>query len=93
MSTAVDIHGTVVHWKAGRVYLVQEKEPARKHPASGEDAVFRTAAPVLMLVSYRNQSLHIFTRPALLASAIHITKSTQRGKGQTQYTSFIPGSI
>ncbi|XP_027140390.1 dihydroxyacetone phosphate acyltransferase isoform X2 [Larimichthys crocea] len=78
MSSTVAIHRSVVHRKAGCVYLVREEEPARKRPISPEEGVIRTAAAVLMLASYRNQSIHIFLRPAMLATAIHITKTTQR---------------
>ncbi|XP_050927880.1 dihydroxyacetone phosphate acyltransferase isoform X2 [Lates calcarifer] len=80
MSSAVALHCSIVHRKAGRVYLVQEEELARKRPISLEEGVTRTAAAVLMLASYRNQLLHVFVRPALLATAIHITKSTQRNE-------------
>ncbi|XP_070843394.1 dihydroxyacetone phosphate acyltransferase [Chaetodon trifascialis] len=78
MSSAVAIHRSTVHLKAGRIYLVQEEEPARKHPISPEEGVIRTAAAVLMLASYRNQSVHVFVRPAMLAMAMHVTKATQR---------------
>ncbi|TDH00307.1 hypothetical protein EPR50_G00187210 [Perca flavescens] len=78
MSSTVSLHRSVVHLKAGRVYLVQEEEPARKHPISPELDVIRAAAAVLMLASYRNQSLHIFVRPAMLATAIRVTKSARR---------------
>ncbi|XP_078131072.1 dihydroxyacetone phosphate acyltransferase isoform X1 [Sander vitreus] len=78
MSATVTLHRSVVHLKAGRVYLVREEEPARKHPISPELDVIRTAAAVLMLASYRNQSLHVFVRPAMLAVAIRVTKSAQR---------------
>lgn len=81
MSSTVTLHRSIVHRKAGRVYLVQEEEPVRKHPVSPEEGIIRTAAMMLMLASYRNQSLHVFVRPALLASAIHITNSTQTGEG------------
>uniref|UniRef100_A0A8C9ZJL0 Glyceronephosphate O-acyltransferase 2 n=1 Tax=Sander lucioperca TaxID=283035 RepID=A0A8C9ZJL0_SANLU len=63
MSSTVTLHRSVVHLKAGRVYLVREEEPVRKHPISPELDVIRTAAAVLMLASYRNQSLHVFVRP------------------------------
>uniref|UniRef100_A0A665V1B1 Si:ch73-21k16.5 n=1 Tax=Echeneis naucrates TaxID=173247 RepID=A0A665V1B1_ECHNA len=78
MSSTVALHCSVVHLKAGRVYLVQDEEPQRKHPISPEQGVMSAAVAVLMLASYRNQALHIFVRPALLATAMHITKSTQR---------------
>ncbi|XP_044024314.1 dihydroxyacetone phosphate acyltransferase isoform X2 [Siniperca chuatsi] len=78
MSSTVALHRSLVHRKAGRVYMLQEEEPARKCPISPEEGVIRTAAAMLMLASYRNQSLHVFVRPAMLATAIHITKTTRR---------------
>lgn len=81
MSSAVAIHRSVVQHKAGRVFLVGEEEPARKHPVSPEERVMATAAQMLMLASYRNQCVHVFVRPAMLAAAIRVTKSSQRGKG------------
>lgn len=81
MSSAMALHRSVVRHRAGRIHLVQEEEPARKRPISPEEGVMRIAAPVLMLASYRNQALHVFVRPALLATSIHITKSRQRGEG------------
>lgn len=79
ISSTMAIHRSVVHRKAGRVFLVQEDEPARKHPVSPEEGVAKMAAAMLMLASYRNQSVHVFLRPAMLATAVRITKSTQRG--------------
>ncbi|XP_076612489.1 dihydroxyacetone phosphate acyltransferase-like [Chaetodon auriga] len=78
MSSTVAIHHSTVHRKAGRIYLVQEEEPARKHPISPEEGVTRTAAAMLMLASYRNQSMHVFVRPAMLATAMHVTKATRK---------------
>lgn len=82
MSSTIAIHRSVLHRKAGRVYPVQEEAPARKHPVSPEEGVIRTASVVLMLASYRNQSMHVFLRPAMLATAIRVTKTTQRGEGE-----------
>ncbi|XP_075900649.1 dihydroxyacetone phosphate acyltransferase [Nelusetta ayraudi] len=78
MSAAVALHRSVVQHKAGRVFLVREEEPARKHPINSEEGVMRTAAGMLMLASYRNQCVHVFGRPAMLATAICVTMSTQR---------------
>ncbi|XP_041815042.1 dihydroxyacetone phosphate acyltransferase isoform X2 [Chelmon rostratus] len=78
MSSAAALHRAVVHRKAGRVYLVQEEEPARRHPIGPEEGVTRTAAAALMLASYRNQSVHVFVRPAMLAMAMRVTRATQR---------------
>lgn len=74
----VALHHSIVARQGEMVCLVREKAPVRKRPISAEEEVNRTAAAVLMLASYRNQSLHVFLRPAMLASAIHVTKSTQR---------------
>lgn len=76
----VVLHRSIVSTKGERVYLVREKVPVRKNPISAEEEVNRTAAAVLMLASYRNQSMHVFLRPALLAAAIHVRQTTQRGE-------------
>lgn len=81
MSSAVDVHRSVVCCQAGRVRLVQEEKAERKHPISPEDEVIGTAETVLMLAAYRNQCVHVFVRPAILAAAIHTTRATQRGGG------------
>ncbi|KAM3861005.1 dihydroxyacetone phosphate acyltransferase-like [Diretmus argenteus] len=78
MSTSMALHRSVVRRKGGRVHLVEEEGSAGKGPISPEEGVSRRAAPVLMVASYRNQALHVFVRPAMLATAIHTTKSTQR---------------
>lgn len=78
MSATAALHRSMVRREAGRVYLVQEEQPERKHPIRPEDDVVRKATMMLMLASYRNQSLHVFMRPAMLATAMHVTKSTQR---------------
>ncbi|KAM9354740.1 dihydroxyacetone phosphate acyltransferase isoform 2-T2 [Pholidichthys leucotaenia] len=77
MSSAVALHRSSVHLKGGRVCLIREGEPDKKRPLTPEEGVIRTAAAVLMLASYRNQSIHTFVRPAVLAMALHVTKSTQ----------------
>lgn len=87
MSSTATLHRGIVQCKAGRVFLVQQDEPARTHPVRPEEGVMKTAAAALMLVSYRNQCLHVFVRPALLATAMHITKSTQRGQSMSQFMS------
>ncbi|KAL6095703.1 gnpat [Pungitius sinensis] len=80
MSSAAALHHSLVRLQAGRVYLVQEEEDKREDPSRPEDDVIKAAVPMLMLASYRNQCLHIFVRPALLAIAIHVTKTVQRDK-------------
>lgn len=80
MLAAVDLHRSVVQLKARRLFLRREEEPSRKQPISSEEGVTRTAAGILMLASYRNQCVHIFIRPAMLATALSVTKSSQRGE-------------
>ncbi|XP_007560978.1 dihydroxyacetone phosphate acyltransferase isoform X2 [Poecilia formosa] len=76
MSSTVALHRSVVYRKAGRVYLTRNDELEQKH--SIEEDMMRTAAALLMLASYRNQCLHVFVRPALLALAMSVTKSTRK---------------
>uniref|UniRef100_A0A8D2ZQY1 Glyceronephosphate O-acyltransferase n=1 Tax=Scophthalmus maximus TaxID=52904 RepID=A0A8D2ZQY1_SCOMX len=47
-----------------------------------EGRLLRQAVTVLSCVSYRNQALHVFLRPALLASAVHAASSSS-GKRKT----------
>uniref|UniRef100_A0A8C6TWY9 Si:ch73-21k16.5 n=1 Tax=Neogobius melanostomus TaxID=47308 RepID=A0A8C6TWY9_9GOBI len=74
----VALHHSILARQGERVCLVREETPVRKHTISAEEEVNRTAVAMLMLASYRNQLLHIFLRSAMLATAIHVTKSTQR---------------
>uniref|UniRef100_A0A8C2HR68 Si:ch73-21k16.5 n=1 Tax=Cyprinus carpio TaxID=7962 RepID=A0A8C2HR68_CYPCA len=67
MSSSVSLHHSVVRCERGRVYLVEEAGPG---PVTQEEAVFRRAAAVLMCASYRNQAVHVFTRPAMVAVAM-----------------------
>uniref|UniRef100_A0A3B4FQH9 GPAT/DHAPAT C-terminal domain-containing protein n=1 Tax=Pundamilia nyererei TaxID=303518 RepID=A0A3B4FQH9_9CICH len=68
MSSTVALHHSIVHHKEDRIYLVQDEDPARQDPLSPEEGVMRMAVVVLMLVSYRNQALHVFVRPGILAT-------------------------
>lgn len=43
-----------------------------------EEELLSQAVVVLSCASYRNQALHVFIRPALLASAIHAASSNQK---------------
>ncbi|KAM4632971.1 dihydroxyacetone phosphate acyltransferase [Polymixia lowei] len=78
MSCSMHLHRSVVRSEGGRVHLVEEEEPVGKRPISPEEGVVRRAAAVLLVASYRNQALHVFVCPAMLAVAMHTTKSTRR---------------
>uniref|UniRef100_A0A9J8AQC7 Glyceronephosphate O-acyltransferase 2 n=1 Tax=Cyprinus carpio carpio TaxID=630221 RepID=A0A9J8AQC7_CYPCA len=67
MSSSVSLHHSVVRCEGGRVYLVEEEGPG---PVTQEEGVFKQAAAVLMCASYRNQAVHVFTRPAMVAVAM-----------------------
>uniref|UniRef100_W5K293 Glyceronephosphate O-acyltransferase n=1 Tax=Astyanax mexicanus TaxID=7994 RepID=W5K293_ASTMX len=67
MSENVALHHSIVRIEKGRVQMVEEAGPG---PVTQEEAVFKRAAPVLMCASYRNQALHVFSRPALVALAM-----------------------
>ncbi|KAG1938404.1 dihydroxyacetone phosphate acyltransferase [Pimephales promelas] len=69
MSSSLTLHHSVVRCERGRVYLVEE--------AVQEEGVFRRAAAVLMCASYRNQAVHVFTRPAMVAVAITTAVSSR----------------
>uniref|UniRef100_A0A672T2F0 Glyceronephosphate O-acyltransferase n=1 Tax=Sinocyclocheilus grahami TaxID=75366 RepID=A0A672T2F0_SINGR len=74
MSSSVSLHHSVVCCERGRVYLMEEEGPG---PVTQEEGVFRRAAAVLMCASYRNQAVHVFTRPAMVAVAM-ITAARNR---------------
>lgn len=74
MSSSMSLHHSVVRCERGRVCLVEEEGPG---PVTQEEGVFRRAAAVLMCASYRNQAVHVFTRPAMVAVAM-ITAARNR---------------
>lgn len=74
MSSSMTLHHSVVRCERGRVYLVEEAGPG---PVIQEEAMFRRAAAVLMCASYRNQAVHVFTRPAMVAVAITTAVSSR----------------
>ncbi|XP_067098172.1 dihydroxyacetone phosphate acyltransferase [Osmerus mordax] len=78
MSSSMALHSTVVRCEGGRVHLVEEEGPAGNQPISPAEGVIRRAGPVLMVALYRNQAMHVFVRPAMLAVAIHTAQSTRR---------------
>ncbi|KAK2883868.1 hypothetical protein Q8A67_017505 [Cirrhinus molitorella] len=73
MSSSMRLHHSVVRCEKGRVYLVEEEGPG---PVTQEEGVFRRAAAVLMCASYRNQAVHVFTRPAMVAVAMTTAASS-----------------
>ncbi|XP_060907623.1 dihydroxyacetone phosphate acyltransferase isoform X3 [Labrus mixtus] len=82
VSSSLSLHQGLVRICEGRVQLAVEQAAAEaggiKEPqlsVTPEEALLSQAVVILSCVSYRNQALHVFLRPALLASAIHTASS------------------
>lgn len=82
MSSSMALHHSVVRVENGHVRLVEEVGPG---PVTQEEAVFRRASAVLMCASYRNQALHVLTRPALVAVAMTTAVSYSKGACKRYY--------
>lgn len=82
MSSSMALHHSIARSENGRVRLVEE---AGLGPVTQEEAVFRRASVVLMCASYRNQALHVFTRPALVAVAMTTAPSGIKGACKLYY--------
>uniref|UniRef100_A0A8C7N8C8 Glyceronephosphate O-acyltransferase 2 n=1 Tax=Oncorhynchus kisutch TaxID=8019 RepID=A0A8C7N8C8_ONCKI len=78
MASSMALHRSVIRCHQGRVTLLEEEGPVGAGPFTTEEGVVRRARAVLMVAAYRNQALHVFIRPAMLALAIHTTRSSQR---------------
>uniref|UniRef100_G3NUZ4 Glyceronephosphate O-acyltransferase n=1 Tax=Gasterosteus aculeatus aculeatus TaxID=481459 RepID=G3NUZ4_GASAC len=68
VSSSLSLHRGLVRTCEGKVQLALEHE----------EKLLSQAVIVLSCASYRNQALHVFLRPALLASAIHAASSNQK---------------
>ncbi|KAK6297877.1 hypothetical protein J4Q44_G00324600 [Coregonus suidteri] len=77
MSSSMALHRSVIRCHQGRVTLLEEG-PVGAGPFTAEEGVVRRAGKVLMVAAYRNQAVHVFIRPAMLALAIHTAHSSQR---------------
>uniref|UniRef100_A0A3P8UVZ2 Glyceronephosphate O-acyltransferase n=1 Tax=Cynoglossus semilaevis TaxID=244447 RepID=A0A3P8UVZ2_CYNSE len=78
VSSSLRLHPGLVTISEGRVQLALPGEP---HGASSpEEELFNQAVIILSCVSYRNQMLHVFVGPALVASAMNISSSTQKNE-------------
>uniref|UniRef100_A0A8C7RZY4 Phospholipid/glycerol acyltransferase domain-containing protein n=1 Tax=Oncorhynchus mykiss TaxID=8022 RepID=A0A8C7RZY4_ONCMY len=78
MASSMALHRSVIRCHQGCVTLLEEEGPVGAGPFTTEEGVVRRARAVLMVAAYRNQALHVFIRPAMLALAIHTTRSSQR---------------
>ncbi|XP_044024834.1 dihydroxyacetone phosphate acyltransferase isoform X2 [Siniperca chuatsi] len=83
VSSSLSLHRGLVRICEGRVQLAMEQGgqagPGGPHSTvTPEEELLSQAVIILSCASYRNQALHIFLRPALLASAIHTTSSNNK---------------
>ncbi|KAG7234262.1 hypothetical protein INR49_005251 [Caranx melampygus] len=85
VSSSLSLHRGLVKISEGRVQLALDQAAGggQTEPHSSaatpmpEEELLNRAVVVLSCASYRNQVLHIFLRPALLASAVHAASSTR----------------
>ncbi|XP_018538672.1 dihydroxyacetone phosphate acyltransferase isoform X3 [Lates calcarifer] len=83
VSSSLSLHRGLVRISEGRVQLAlgQRGPAAPGEPRSAvtpEEELLSQAVIILSCASYRNQALHVFLRPALLASAIHTASSNKK---------------
>uniref|UniRef100_A0A4W3H8S5 Glyceronephosphate O-acyltransferase n=1 Tax=Callorhinchus milii TaxID=7868 RepID=A0A4W3H8S5_CALMI len=71
--SSLALHRNIVKTVKNQVLLCQEETQTTL------EKVFKHTVSVLMCASYRNQILHLFLRPALVAIAFQITCSCKRG--------------
>ncbi|XP_034555067.1 dihydroxyacetone phosphate acyltransferase isoform X2 [Notolabrus celidotus] len=81
VSSSLSLHRGLVRICEGRVQLDVEQAADTAQPQltiTPEEQLLSQAVIILSCVSYRNQALHVFLRPALLASAIHTASSNDK---------------
>ncbi|KAM9798270.1 LOW QUALITY PROTEIN: dihydroxyacetone phosphate acyltransferase [Neosynchiropus ocellatus] len=85
--SSLSLHSGLLRISDQRVALaLDQTDPgAAPTPATPEEAVLSRAVVVLSCASYRNQVLHVFLRPALLAAALRAAASSLK---QDVFSSF-----
>ncbi|XP_038582617.1 dihydroxyacetone phosphate acyltransferase isoform X1 [Micropterus salmoides] len=84
VSSSLSLHGSLVRICEGRVQLAVDQAGGQVGPGGAhsiitpEEELLSQAVIILSCASYRNQALHVFLRPALLASAIHTASSNNK---------------
>uniref|UniRef100_A0A8C1RH67 Glyceronephosphate O-acyltransferase n=1 Tax=Cyprinus carpio TaxID=7962 RepID=A0A8C1RH67_CYPCA len=76
ISCSLALHRRLLSVSAGHVQLSVTDAPQVE--TTPEEAVFQRAVVVLSCASYRNQILHVFLRPALLAVAMQSANSSRK---------------
>ncbi|XP_074541353.1 dihydroxyacetone phosphate acyltransferase isoform X2 [Halichoeres trimaculatus] len=80
VSSSLSLHRGLVKICEGRVQLAVEQASVggTQSTVTPEEELLSQAVVILSCISYRNQALHVFLRPALLASAIHTASSNNK---------------
>ncbi|XP_048842263.1 dihydroxyacetone phosphate acyltransferase [Brienomyrus brachyistius] len=76
VASGLALHPNLVCAERGRVRLATE--PKGTGARAPEEDLFNHAVTVLSCASYRNQVLHVFLRPALLAMAMEIAPTSRK---------------
>uniref|UniRef100_A0A8C9YC28 Glyceronephosphate O-acyltransferase n=1 Tax=Sander lucioperca TaxID=283035 RepID=A0A8C9YC28_SANLU len=76
VSSSLTLHRGLVRICEDKVQLAVEQGPHSS--VAPEEELLSQAVILLSCASYRNQALHVFVRPALLALAIHTASSNQK---------------
>uniref|UniRef100_A0A4W6D191 Glyceronephosphate O-acyltransferase n=1 Tax=Lates calcarifer TaxID=8187 RepID=A0A4W6D191_LATCA len=84
VSSSLSLHRGLVRISEGRVQLAL----GQSYAVTPEEELLSQAVIILSCASYRNQALHVFLRPALLASAIHTASSNKKRRTDTVFNSF-----
>ncbi|XP_072217904.1 dihydroxyacetone phosphate acyltransferase [Leuresthes tenuis] len=91
VSSSLSLHRGLVRISEGKVQLALEQGgragAGTPHSAvTPEEELLSQAVVILSCTSYRNQGLHVFLRPALVASAIHTATSNRKQEVFNSFT-------
>lgn len=75
--SSLTLHHGLVRLSGGKVHLAFS-EGDQAGPVTPEERVLSRAVPLISCASYRNQVLHVFVRPALLATAVHTAATNNK---------------
>lgn len=89
VSSSLSLHGGLVRISEGKVHLAAQQAGGPAGPQGSvtpQEELLSKAVIVLSCASYRNQALHVFVRPALLACAIQTASSNQKQEVFNSFT-------
>lgn len=77
VSSSLALHHGLVRVSDGKVHLALI-EGTEAVPVPVEEQLLSRSVPVISCAAYRNQALHVFVRPALLATAVHTAATNNK---------------